>query len=273
MDLLRQRRQHPGRSLGLPEPSGTGQGAGPARRCSSRCRHDRRPGARYRQGGRRRHGLRAGSSLGRGADAEPLCRPHVHRGHGRPCRQGPAQVHAAARSPRRQARAPGRGQHRPLDDHAGPGARDSRPRRSTRDSPSRSLPADHRSLLLRHRHVAQGRALRDSLYRSPGRKASRSPRKLAWPRSSVPTACATCPSRPSPGPSASRAIASAAPASPAATRPRPVSSSTRSKTATPIQRANGNGQPRLRVRHARDIRVYRWPRPTARIRTGLSLIA
>ena len=61
------------------------------------------------------------------------------------------------RSARRQAGAAGRGFDRPLDDdesadqahsRAGPGSRDPRPRR---------LPADHRSLLLRHRHV-DGRA-------------------------------------------------------------------------------------------------------------------
>ena len=99
-------------------------------------------------------------SLGRGADAQPLRRPDVHRGDRRPRRQGPAQVHAAARGARRQARPAGRGQHRPLDDDAGPGARDPRPRRRPRDPPPRRLPADHRPVLLRHRHVAA----RDELF-------------------------------------------------------------------------------------------------------------
>ena len=132
-----------------------------------------------------------------------------------------------------QASPPGRGQHRPLDDHAGPGARDPRPRRSPRDPRSRRVPADHRSLLLRHRHVAQVRALRHAVHRPPrGRRFDRragSHGQGAWCRQPA------LPSR-----RGHRTVrqprtqtASAAPASPAATRPRPVSSFTRSRTVIP----------------------------------------
>ena len=82
-----------------------------------------------------------------------------------------------------------------------------------RDPSPRRLPADHRSLLLRHRHVAQGRALRHPLYRRRGRRRLGGRAERAWPGSSAPTACATCPSTRSRGRSASRPIASAAPAS------------------------------------------------------------
>ncbi len=137
-----------------------------------RRRHDRRAGARHGQGRRRRHGLRAGRPLGRGPDAQPLRRPDLHRGHGRPRRQGPAQVHAAARGPGRQARPAGRGQHRPVHDDAGAGARDPRPRRRAGDPPPRRLPADHRAVLLRHRHVAQERAVRHPVRRPARRRVS-----------------------------------------------------------------------------------------------------
>ena len=75
-------------------------------------------------------------------------------------RQGRDQVHAAARSAGRQAGAAGRGLDRPLDDDAGAARPHSRARRGEGDSRPRRLPADHRALLLRHRHVDGRRAVR-----------------------------------------------------------------------------------------------------------------
>jgi amidophosphoribosyltransferase len=64
-------------------------------------RHDRRSRSRHQQGGGRRDGLQAGRALRRRADPQPLQRPHLHRGRAA-MREGPDQVHAAARSARRQ---------------------------------------------------------------------------------------------------------------------------------------------------------------------------
>ena len=65
----------------------------------------------------------------------------------------------------------------------------------------------------------------------------------AWPESSAPTACVTCPSTRSRGRSACRPIASAAPASRASIPPRPASISTRSRTkpAADLDRADELG--------------------------------
>ena len=77
----------------------------------------------------------------RGADPQPLQRPHVHRGQRRPQTQGRGQVHPAARSARREAGAAGRGLDRAGDDAEGPrcsgcGNSDCR-RKSTSASPVR----------------------------------------------------------------------------------------------------------------------------------------
>ena len=156
VDLLRQRRQHARRPQRLPDPRRAGQGAGPAGAAAgpraARRRHDRRAGARHRQGRRRRDGLRAGRAVGRGADPQPLRRPDVHRGP-EPGRARAAEVHAAARGAGRQARAAGRGHHRPQHDDEGAAARPPRARRRDGDPRPRRLPADHRAVLLRHRHV------------------------------------------------------------------------------------------------------------------------
>ncbi len=63
VDLFRQCRQHARRPIGLPEPCGPGQGAGPPGRCAVGRRYDRCPGAGYGQGRGRRDGLLAGDSL------------------------------------------------------------------------------------------------------------------------------------------------------------------------------------------------------------------
>ena len=139
----------------------------------------------------------------------------------------------AARGPGRQARPPGRGQHRPVDDDAGPGARDPRPRRRAGDPPPRRLPADHRAVLLRHRHVAPERALRHPVHRPCPAAASRPRRSSGWPASWAPTASAISPSRRSRARSASPPTASAAPASPATIPRRPARSSTRSRRSSP----------------------------------------
>ena len=147
-------------------------------------------------------------------------------GIGQPQAQGRDQVHAAARSARRQAGDAGRGLDRPLDDdegaaqphsRAGPGPRDSRPRR---------LPADHRALLLRHRHVDDQRAVRAAVSqgrpadrRGPGRNG-----RVRW----GPIRCAICRSNRSPGRSASIATSCARPASRANIRRRPARSCIRS---------------------------------------------
>ena len=82
-------------------------------------------------------------------------------GGGQPQAQGRDQVHAAARSARRQAGAVGRRLDRPLDhDEGAAEAAFVRPGPGSRDSRPRGLPADHRAMLLRHRHVDDQRTIR-----------------------------------------------------------------------------------------------------------------
>ncbi len=81
-----------------------------ATRSSCRCRTPARPRpTRWRS--------RCGIPSRRGADPQPLHRPHVHRGR-QPGRQGAAEVHAAARGAAGQAGAAGRGLDRPQHDAA-----------------------------------------------------------------------------------------------------------------------------------------------------------
>ena len=85
-------------------------------------------------------------------------------GGGNRKRKGRNQIHAAARSARRTTRAAGRRFDRPLDDDESAGQADSRVGPGPRDSCSRRLPADYRSLLLRHRHVDDRRTLRPAFF-------------------------------------------------------------------------------------------------------------
>ena len=74
-------------------------------------------------------------------------------GRRRPQTQGRDQVHPAPRSAGRQAGAAGRGFDRPGHDAARAVAADSAVGAAAGNSRARGLPADHLSLLLRHRHV------------------------------------------------------------------------------------------------------------------------
>ncbi len=193
---------------------------------ADRRRHDRRAGARHEQGAADAMAYRAGRAVRRGADPQPLRRPHVHRRPDSRVSKAADEVHAAARSAGRQAGAAGRGLDRPLDDdagadladsHSGPGARDPRPR---------GLPADHRAVLLRHRHVDDRRAVRAAIHaRRPAASRKCTPR---WPASWAPIRCATCRSSRSPAPSIDRRTSCARRASPATIRRRTARSSTRS---------------------------------------------
>ena len=71
-----------------------------------------------------------------------------------------------------------------------------------RDSRPRGLPADHRALLLRHRHVDDRRAVRAAVHAAKTGRSKKSTRR--WPASSAPIRSATCRSNRSPGPSAGR---------------------------------------------------------------------
>ena len=133
-----------------------------------------------------------------------------------------------ARGPCGQAGPARRGQHRPLDDDAGPRPRDPRPRRGPGDPPAGRLPADHRPVFLRDRHVAPRRAVRH-----PVRRPARRRRLDRGPGDDGPGTRGRQP--PLPARRVDRPVGqplaptgSAAPASPANTRPRPASSSTRS---------------------------------------------
>ena len=88
--------------------------------------------------------LTSWAALRRGPDAQPLCRPDLHRRDRRPRRQGPAEVHAACRKFCGQTCVAGRGHHRPLHDDACAGSRNPRPWRRQGDPSPRRLPADHR---------------------------------------------------------------------------------------------------------------------------------
>ncbi len=149
----------------------------------------------------------------RRADPQSLHRPHVHRREQQPPAKGRNQIHAAARSAGRQTGDPGRGFDRPLHDDESLAQSDPRTGRRPRDSRPRGLPADHRALLLRHRHVDDRRIVRPAVSgrrrvdrRSPGRDGH---------AVSGPIRSAICRSSRSPAPSVSTPISSARPASPA----------------------------------------------------------
>ena len=150
--------------------------------------------------------------VARRADPQSLHRPHVHRRLGQPQAQGREQVHAAARSAGRQARAPGRGLDRPLDHDEGAAATAfaswGMPARSTSASPARrssrlasTASTCRRSTSCSPRSFSKGGAADRG---GPGRDG-----RARW----GPIRSATCRSNRSPGPSASTATSFARPAS------------------------------------------------------------
>ena len=153
MGLLRQRREHDGRSQRVSVAKAARRRARPSGDDPHRRRHRRRARSRHEQGGCRRHGLPTFDSVGGRADPQPLHGPHVHRRRLEPSAEGRIEIHASPRGARGQAGDPRRGFDRAEHDDEGAAGPDAVAGTRSGDPCSDRLSADRRTLLLRHRHV------------------------------------------------------------------------------------------------------------------------
>ena len=174
----------------------------------------RRAGARFGRAGGDRLCRSVGPAVRARHHPQSLCRPHLHRaGRPHPPSRRAAEAQRQPRPYRGQARHPGRRFDRArhdLDEDRRDGAQCRRPR----GAHAHRRPADHRSLLLRHRHAASARSFWPRATTSP-----------AWRSSSASIRSPSCRSTGSIAPWACPAAirttrASATPASPATIRSR-----------------------------------------------------